>query len=185
MHGEKVVHDAVYSTDGQRRRITPVEDGDERDNAILFFGCSVTYGMGVNDNETLPYYVGEFAPNFQPYNYAVGGWGPQQTLVLLRKKETVEKITQRSRIIGVFNYIDDHVLRVVGAKGMRWVRGFPRFVLREDGKLANIGTIEENPRKYCLLDRILEHSEAVRYMGVPLPLIRNRDIELTPLCQND
>ena len=66
---DRVVYDVVYSIDEFHRRITPVGQTEDRTRFLLFFGDSFTFGEGVSDNETLPFYVGELAPKYKPYNY--------------------------------------------------------------------------------------------------------------------
>ena len=180
MLGNEVVHDAVYSTDALHRRVTPVAHPETRDKAIAFFGCSLTWGEGVNDDQTLPYHVGCLAPEYRPYNYAAGGWGPQHTLVLLNKKDTVANVTP-PLAIGVYTFIDHHVLRVIGTSRVAsWTGRFPCYELADNGALLHLGTLADNPPEYTLLDHALDRSYIARYFGADnLPSIRNKHLELT------
>ena len=62
----RLLYSVEYSFDKNNRRITPVSARVIRKGCILFFGCSVAFGEGVNGNETLPYYVGCGAPGYLP-----------------------------------------------------------------------------------------------------------------------
>ena len=42
----------------------------------LSFGCAVTFGLWVNDDEILPCYVAQYASHYQPYNDGVPDDGP-------------------------------------------------------------------------------------------------------------
>ena len=60
VHEEREVYRATYTTDALGRRATPRPANAER--AILFVGCSFTFGLGVNDDETLPWHVAKQIP---------------------------------------------------------------------------------------------------------------------------
>jgi len=50
----EIIYNANYTTDKLSRRLTPVDSPDQRDKFAVFFGCSFTFGDGLNDEETLP-----------------------------------------------------------------------------------------------------------------------------------
>lgn len=52
---------------------------------ILVVGDSVAFGVGVNDDETVSYYLGELYPKLQVLNLAVAGYGIDQYYLTLRK----------------------------------------------------------------------------------------------------
>jgi tetratricopeptide (TPR) repeat protein len=54
-------------------------------NHILVLGDSVAYGAGVNDNETMPFYLGQNFPKDQVLNLAVSGYGIGQYYLALKK----------------------------------------------------------------------------------------------------
>ena len=73
-----LMYDVVYSMDAYSRRTTPVADLDRASRgSILYFGCSFTFGEGVNDGETMPADVSRLVPEYRPYNYGFRGYGPQ------------------------------------------------------------------------------------------------------------
>ncbi|MCB0738579.1 MAG: SGNH/GDSL hydrolase family protein, partial [Bacteroidetes bacterium] len=51
---------------------------------LAFFGCSFTYGWGVEDTETFPYLVQKELSNFKVENYSVPGYGTIQALQQIR-----------------------------------------------------------------------------------------------------
>lgn len=48
---------------------------------IWIFGCSFTYGWGVNDSENYPWYLQEMLPDYTIRNYGVSGYGTYQNLL--------------------------------------------------------------------------------------------------------
>lgn len=71
----KKVFAATYTADSNGWRISPVGAGSGRDKFLLVFGSSHAFGVGVNDNETIPYYLGQAAPRYRPYNLAIASFG--------------------------------------------------------------------------------------------------------------
>ncbi|MCB0213954.1 MAG: SGNH/GDSL hydrolase family protein, partial [Anaerolineae bacterium] len=106
--GDEVIYDVVYTTDSYHRRITPVDNPEQRDKFMLFFGDSFTFGEGVHDNETLPYYVAQDLPDYMPYNYGLSGYGPQQMLAKLQSDDLATEVTE-SDGIAIYIFIDAHV----------------------------------------------------------------------------
>ena len=77
----EVVYDAVYSIGEDGFRITPViHTGSIH---INFFGCSLMFGEGLNDDETLPYFLHELDLRISVKNFAWHGYGVHQALRIL------------------------------------------------------------------------------------------------------
>lgn len=81
---------------------------------ILFFGCSYTFGVGVDDNETMPFYFAQTVENSRVYNFGLPGFGPAETLSLLQRRPFYSNYeeTKDLPVIGVFTFISDHINRV-------------------------------------------------------------------------
>ena len=77
-----VQYDVRYTVDEHSRR--KVAQHPEARKAVLFFGCSFTFGEGLTDEDTLPYRVNEkIGGEFQAFNFGYSGYGPHQFLALL------------------------------------------------------------------------------------------------------
>jgi len=124
----KTIYQAIYSIDRFSRRITPVKN--KADKFLLFFGGSFTFGEGVNDNETLPYYVVKEANQYQPYNYGFHGYGPQEMLAKLESKNFASELTQKQGHL-IYSFIDPHVERAAGSMYVYngWGKDMPYFCL--------------------------------------------------------
>lgn len=48
---------------------------------IWIFGCSFTYGWGVEDHETFPWYLQEFLPRFRIINFGISGYSTLQAFM--------------------------------------------------------------------------------------------------------
>ena len=177
----KRIYRAQYSIDDHGRRAVPVAAAERRENFVLFFGCSFTYGEGLNDDETLPSFVGRLAPDYRPYNYAVGGYGPQHMLARLESGRIEAEVTERTGKL-VYVFIDDHVKRAMNTMRTDWVHHSPYYVADPSGRAVRQGNFNSaRPYLYALYHDVLPHSQILRFLNmVDFPLtVSDADIELT------
>jgi hypothetical protein len=92
-----------HGSDSLRVSDETVAPGEVEDS-IYFFGCSYTYGMGVDDSLTFPYLVSRNWPNGLIKNFGVPGYGTVQTLLQLEKLIAGGEIPD----IAIINYADFH-----------------------------------------------------------------------------
>ncbi len=57
--------------------------------AIWFFGCSYTYGMGLDDSLAFPFLVNKNLPSFSTKNFGVPGYGTVQSYLQLKQQLAV------------------------------------------------------------------------------------------------
>lgn len=131
-HKNRPLYDVVYAFDDHSRRVTPGAPS-RGDLLLLFFGDSVTFGEGVNDDETLPFYVSQAAPSVAVYNYGFKGYGPQQMLARLEEGALPQEV-EGERAVAIYTFIDDHVSRAIGSMVpyIGWAANAPYYVLEGD-----------------------------------------------------
>jgi hypothetical protein len=166
---DELAFEATYSTDEYGRRITPVEHDEERDNFLLFFGDSFVFGQGVNDNETLPFYMAELAPQYKPYNYGVMGYGPQGMLAKLQDNQISKEIDKDKGIL-VYIIINDHFIRAIGSMRVHntWGHSMPFYALDAHDKLIRKGNFTSGRPLVSLVYRGLGTSQILRFFGIDL-----------------
>ncbi len=72
------IYDVIYSIDRNRLRVT---HSCASGPTVGFFGCSFTFGEGLNNSDTLPQQVSDaFGDNLRVVNFGFSGYGPQQFL---------------------------------------------------------------------------------------------------------
>ncbi|MFD1817308.1 hypothetical protein SAMN04515674_10755 [Pseudarcicella hirudinis] len=101
-----------FSIDSLSRRLTPDSGTFVRDKYALFWGCSYTYGDGVSDEETMPYYFQKLAKNYAAANYGYMAYSPLQTLARLQH-ENIRKQVKEKNGFAVYTYINDHIDRTI------------------------------------------------------------------------
>jgi hypothetical protein len=121
----RTVYDVVYSIGEDRFRVTP-QIRQPSQILINFFGCSFLFGEGLNDDETLPYFLNQADNRIAVKNYGMHGYGVYQALYLLETRKIEGQINflltapwhaERSACVPVYG------------------QGSPRYVLQSDGQV--------------------------------------------------
>ena len=122
-----VIYDVAYTIgeDGFRKTRTR-EDADLRVN---FFGGSFTFGEGLDDDETLPFYVSELMPMIAVRNFGFHGSGAHNALAILQS----DRDTRGQ--VNFFLTAPWHATRSACKPG--WSAGSPRYSLVGDTVVRN------------------------------------------------
>lgn len=92
------------------------EDNSVKKNFMCFLGCSFTFGLGVDYNNTFGEIFEKKNASFKSYNFGCFGYGPHQIALQLNKQNEITNKKNISENDGYFcyTYIDDHLNRVYG-----------------------------------------------------------------------
>ncbi len=109
-----------FSTDTLSRRIIPTNDSLKSgiNKYALFLGCSYTYGDGVSDDETMPYFFEQKAQHYLAQNYGFMGYSLLQSLAIFQHRNLRKEIKEPEGF-AVYTYINDQIDRVIPAS--RWI----------------------------------------------------------------
>ena len=155
VRNKEVVYDVLYSTDEEGRRVTP-KRGDKADTAIFLFGCSITFGEGLNDKETFAWQLGEMlGEKFQVFNYGFHGYGSHQMLALIESGRLDALARRYKHIYAFYLTINGHEYRSAGLS--RWDTHGPRYILK-NGALKYVGKFSETPLP-AMLQKVFVHSQ--------------------------
>lgn len=86
---DSVEFKTTHLDNGQRKVPNLNEISDSSAGEIHFFGCSFTYGYGVNDEETFAAITQKEWPNYRVYNHAVSGYGTVHSLLQLQEEDNL------------------------------------------------------------------------------------------------
>ncbi len=138
-----------FTHDSFSRRLVPysVSLGQPRTKYSLFLGCSFTYGDGVSDSQTMPFYFSELATNYHAYNYGFLAYSPLQTLARFQH-QTIRSQVPDSTGFAVFTYITDHIDRTLPAT---------RWTLLQQGRFPALD------REHLTTDGIYRTAHKIRY----------------------
>ncbi len=78
----------------------------ERPFHVLCMGCSYTYGVGINDEETYVWKLNELMPQVEFDNGAVGGYGPLRSLIRQKRYQK-----RKAYDLVIYAMLDSHLER--------------------------------------------------------------------------
>ncbi len=165
----KTIFDVVYSADEYGRRITPLKNRIQRNKFVLFFGGSFTYGQGVEDNQTLPFGVGNKAPQYTSYNYGFHGLGPFDILAKIENINFHKEVKEKNGIL-IYTYIDGHIHRTVGSMVvMGWMSDGVYYQHNHKG-LVRCGSFETGRPILTAIYKTLNKSEILKVLKINFPI---------------
>ncbi len=156
--GSERIYDVTYSIDDHGLRITPgVKASTAARGAFLFFGCSFTFGEGLNDDETLPYdFARELGFAYPVVNLGFSGYGPHQMLKRI-ESGMLDAVVSGPVRAAVYVALPSHVDRAAGRAW--WDPVGPKYLLDSQGIARYAGPFMRVPEPlvpmfYQLLQRI-------------------------------
>ncbi|MBI3769064.1 MAG: hypothetical protein HY271_11315 [Deltaproteobacteria bacterium] len=166
--GERLIYEATYSFDEYRRRVVPADPQADYRRFLLFFGCSNTFGEGLQNDETLPYFVSRLLPDTHIYNYAFRGYGPQHMLARLESSDLRREVAEPVGAV-VYVFPAYHLNRLIGGSAtMSWVKNLPYYRL-EGGEPVRDGFFETTRPVYSFLARTLGQSRLMQLLNIAWP----------------
>ncbi len=143
---DELIYDVTYTIDENGLRMSPPYEESNVTGCVLFFGCSFTFGLGVNDNETLPYQVGiKSHGRYRVYNFGFRGYGPHQMLSALEHKLVENVVDCNGSMFAIYQGIPDHINRSAGLSF--WEFSGPRYVLGKNGEVMQAGSYNKISQK--------------------------------------
>ena len=172
---EQLIIDYTFSINEHGWRTQP-EPPQEQRHATLFFGCSFTFGYGVDDHETSAYLFQEFTGR-PTLNLGFHDYGPHQMLTILENQMEAPPLNDLKPERAIYQAIPDHIYRSAGTN----LESFgPRYRLNSDGSLSYQGQYLLGRFSTPVLIRLLK-SHALRYLffrWYPAPEWTPAEVEL-------
>jgi hypothetical protein len=129
MQNNDTVFDFKSTIDANCKRTTP-NNSKTRSKHALFFGCSITFGEGVQDNETMPYYFQEVSNEYNAYNFGLSGHSTNHMLARLQYKPLDSQVIEKEGI-AFYIFFWDHIYRSIGSMNRytEWLHNAPFYYL--------------------------------------------------------
>jgi len=177
---QRVIYEADYSTDEHARRLTLNPNPEQRTKFLVLFGCSMTFGAGVNDDETFAAHLAQRLPDYHVYNCGVEGYGPQNMLYELEKGSLRKEVPQEEGIF-VYSFMDDHARRAIGTMKLHfwWTHELPYYDY-VDGRLKYMGRFEDARPRYNWFLGCMKECATWKYFQLDWPpVILNSHLKVT------
>lgn len=138
--GGERVYDVVYSTLPSGWRATPQHP--EADEAVLLFGCSFTWGEGLNDRDTIAWQLADrLGDKVQVFNFGFPGYGSHHMLAHLENGLLADIAGRYKTIKAFYITIRGHELRSMGYS--QWDASGPWYGF-EKGRLTRKGVFADD-----------------------------------------
>lgn len=138
LYYDDVLYDVRYTLNEHGHRITPKAD-DNPVADVLTFGCSYTFGYGLENEQTWPWQLAiDLGPQWKVENYASNAFGAQQMLDMLETNEIVPPTAPHR--YALYLGIDHHMIRQTGL----FAYTSSAYAL-ENGKLVRKGLTDDQP----------------------------------------
>jgi hypothetical protein len=137
-----------YSIGEDGFRVTPVASTRDTQR-INFLGDSFTFGEGLKDNETLPYFIHEAIKNISVKNLGFPATGVHQALAILESERDMT---------GAINFLLTSPWHAVRSSCKPiWTIGSPKYEIQSNGALVRVGRCFHRG-EFSVLRKILTHS---------------------------
>jgi hypothetical protein len=146
-----LVYDTIVNLDHHGFRST--EKSRDAKLHLIFGGCSITFGEGLQDHQTFPYLISQKFKEFNVINFGLRGSGPHDHLYLWQSMHFPEIISQ-SKGLYIFTIIPDHFARISRTwPYLYWAFPFSTVFTEKDNKLVYKG-VNEDEWDYILSQKI-------------------------------
>ena len=154
--GNQLIYDVNYTISDRRVRVTR---GNPNGDTWLFMGCSVMFGEGVNDDETLPaYFSADLGYQANVVNLGFHGYGPHQMLRSLELDLPRPFVHGAVRQV-VYEGIWSHARRAAG--DVMWDPYGPSYALSRDG-VTYVGPFHNHLTGFII--EVLDKSHVFRFV---------------------
>ena len=169
--GQDICFDVHYTINSECIRVTPGYDSTRNEHA-LFFGCSIAFGEGLEDNQTLAYNFQQASDTYNAYNYAFSGYGTNHMLARLQYQDLSEHVKEENGT-AFYVFFWDHIYRSIGAMSRytKWGHDAPYYTL-ENGKPIRNGSFKNGRFASKIFEEIYQLN-TLKYFDVDFPLKLN------------
>jgi hypothetical protein len=168
------LYNVKYTIGSNFHRITP-GNHDSLSKYALFFGCSIAFGEGLEDDQTFPYYVQQFSKTYHSYNRAQSGTATNYMLAQLKELDLRKDVKEKDgKAFYIFFW--DHIYRSLGTmdRHVKWMHLSPNFE-RQDRKIIRNKLFKTGrPIRSWFYEHVYE-TNIVKYFELDFPLSINHD----------
>ena len=175
---QKEIYNVDIETDELGRRITPDPPGKSPSRHLIFFGCSYTWGEGVGQNETLPYFTAAATKKYHAYNLGVNGGGISEAWTYTHVLNYFQGIPEKNGA-AIYTFFNDHIARYKGTTQnvARWIHARPLVRPDENGNVQFYGSWAKARPFFVWISTWIEKSYFLKHLQFNFPPIQTQDLE--------
>jgi hypothetical protein len=161
---------AHYTIDSLGRRITGLNTiSTSTKKYALFFGCSIGFGLHVDNDQTLPAFFEGMDTSWKAYNYSVSGFGPHNILALFENRNLRSEIVEKDGVAFYIFFIG-HVERAIGdmKSYLNWNATSPYYFL-DDGQLKRKGNFKNGRKIISSIYDFISKTYFGKFFNIHLP----------------
>jgi len=181
VNGNDTVFDVKNTVDHFNKRYTPGKDTLKKKHA-LFFGCSIAFGEGLEDDQTLAYRFQKESGEYNSYNFALSGHGTNHMLARLKFQNLTTQVSEKNGV-AFYIFFWDHIFRSIGSMSRYcdWLSNAPYYEIKENHLVRN--KMFKNGRYYTSkFYELIYQTNIVKYFKVDFPLKLN-DSHIDLVCE--
>ena len=172
VNGNDTVFNVHYTVDQFHKRVTPDYDSLKKEYA-LFFGCSIAFGEGLEDNQTFAYQIQQKSKRYNSYNFSCSSTGSNYMLALLQNISLKPQVREeKGKAFYIFFW--DHMYRSIGAmdRYTSWMNMSPYYYLK-NGKIVRKKMFKDGRPIISTIYENIYQSNIVKYFQLDFPLSLN------------
>lgn len=152
--GNEIIAQSLVTMNGPFRAVPGRPLKANINKNIIFYGGSYIFGLGINDEDTLPSLVQSNTPNLNIYSMSASGWGGQQLLWLIENDWIKKNVKNNSGGWVIYGLMPDHFRRLSNHPSVITYINFnpdTAFYRLASGTLSYQGTFRDNFPSYTFL----------------------------------
>ncbi|MDG1262658.1 MAG: hypothetical protein P8H59_05665 [Flavobacteriales bacterium] len=165
----KLIFSSDATIDSRSLRITPGKHEDRNQHA-LFFGCSICFGEGLADDETLAYQFQEQSDSHNGYNFAFSSYGANHMLARMQYEPLSNIVTEKEGV-AFYIFFWDHLYRTLGSmeRYTDFAMTGPYFTM-EDDQLVRRKSFRDGRYAISKFYELVYQTNIVKKFKIGIPL---------------
>jgi hypothetical protein len=181
---DRIIFDASYTMTAEGYRSVPFQKLSDIRKNIILVGCSLTFGTGVNDNQTIAHFLKKSLPNYNVINLGIPSGGINDSIddILLRKR--FQRINSNGGAV-IYSFIPHHIERTLCKfecyrRAEDWILTKNNYTFEQNGNLLNLGTFKDSRSKlHNFTYHFLALSETLKFFSYKSTQIPYSDEQIT------
>ena len=180
---DEKIYDVVYTFNSLGHRL--VKNQEKKINpkyAVSLFGCSFTFGEGLQDGLDYPSLLaGKLGNSWKVYNYGYMGYGPNSTLQQIMEQQDYFDDQKEDADIFFWYYITDHLSRYFCPlecynKDRYWATKMPDISVK-NGAMEYHGSFLQSPYFYRKLGQLYNTLKINQHIDLPAVSLTTEQIK--------